>query len=114
MHVNYVSRANLVCAHRRLFATSNGRIGLGPATLEVGDKICVLLGGEVLYVLRRTGDGNLIHGQEQQGVQGKQPSHVQEKFSLIGQVYVRGLMYLMHGEAFTADSRGPESKLVIV
>ena len=44
-------------------------------------------------------------------MQGKQLDLVQETFSLIGQAYVRGLMY---GKAFTADSRGPDRKLVIV
>jgi hypothetical protein len=109
MHQDYLVGAALTCAGHKLFATSNGRIGLGPATLEVGDKICVFAGREMLYALREgTEDENLKRGQKFQGEQG---GCTQETFSLIGEAYVRGLMY---GEAFTADSRGPESKLVIV
>jgi hypothetical protein len=111
MHAEYVGRVNIICANRKIFGTRRGRVGLGPAALEAGDKICVFSGADVLYVLRSTGDENSKHGKKLQNVQGKQPSSTQETFSLIGQAYIRGLMY---GEAFTAESRGPDCKLVIV
>jgi hypothetical protein len=56
---------------RRLFRTSRGFMGLGPAAAQVGDRICVLLGGQVLYVLRHLKD-----------------SH----FELVGECYVHGMM----------------------
>ncbi|KAH8728599.1 hypothetical protein GQ44DRAFT_724064 [Phaeosphaeriaceae sp. PMI808] len=40
---------------RRLF---RGFMGLGPAAAQIGDKICVLLGGQVLYVLRDRNDSH--------------------------------------------------------
>jgi hypothetical protein len=43
-----------VMAGRRLFETSRGFLGLGPPAVRVGDQVCVLLGGLVLYILRKT------------------------------------------------------------
>jgi hypothetical protein len=43
---------------RRFFETSRGFIGLGPAAAQVGDQVYLLLGGQVLYVLRDHGDGH--------------------------------------------------------
>ena len=37
---------------RRLFVTTDGRMGLGPPDLDVGDEVKCLLGGPVLHVLR--------------------------------------------------------------
>jgi hypothetical protein len=42
---------------RRLFETSRGFMGLGPPGAQVGDQVCLLLGGQVLYVLRDREDG---------------------------------------------------------
>ncbi|PMD30485.1 hypothetical protein L207DRAFT_377331, partial [Hyaloscypha variabilis F] len=39
---------------RRLFRTREGSLGLGPACTDIGDRVCVLKGGEVPYVLRPT------------------------------------------------------------
>lgn len=41
---------------RRLYETSRGFIGIGPAAAKIGDQVCVLLGGQVLYVLRPHND----------------------------------------------------------
>jgi hypothetical protein len=43
---------------RKLFETSRGFMGLGPPGAQVGDQVCLLLGGQVLYVLRDRGDGH--------------------------------------------------------
>jgi hypothetical protein len=43
---------------RRLFETSRGFMGLGPPAAQVGDQVCLLLGGQVLYVLRDREDGH--------------------------------------------------------
>jgi hypothetical protein len=37
---------------RRLIQTREGLIGLGPGSVIVGDLVCMLFGGHVLYVLR--------------------------------------------------------------
>ncbi|WZH40679.1 heterokaryon incompatibility protein-domain-containing protein [Fusarium acuminatum] len=41
---------------RRFILTDTGYIGLGPPDVQVGDSICVLLGGSVPYALRRNHD----------------------------------------------------------
>jgi hypothetical protein len=41
---------------RRLFKTARGFIGLGPAAAQIDDQVSVLLGGQVLYVLRKQND----------------------------------------------------------
>lgn len=61
--------------HRRLFVTSTGHLGLGPAGMMSGDVVVVLFGGRVPYVLRRVGDGY---------------------WRFVGECYVDGFM---HGEA---------------
>ena len=61
-------------AFKTLFTTASGHLGIGTRLMEVGDKICVLFGGEVLFILRPAG----------------------ENYKLVGECYVHGLM---HGEA---------------
>ncbi|CAN9094122.1 unnamed protein product [Alternaria alternata] len=56
---------------RRLFETSRGFIGLGPAAAQIDDEICLLLGGQVCYVLRTRRDGH---------------------HEFIGECYVHGMM----------------------
>ncbi len=57
---------------RRIFRTKRGFMGLGPNAAEIGDKVCVLLGGQVLYVLR----------------EGYESSN----FKFVGECYVHGMM----------------------
>ncbi|KAI1331322.1 heterokaryon incompatibility protein-domain-containing protein [Xylariaceae sp. FL0255] len=63
---------------RRIFTTAQGYIGLGPAAANVGDKVCVFLGGRMLHVMRPIDDGN---------------------FEYVGECYVHGMM---DGEALQA------------
>ncbi|KAH6989738.1 heterokaryon incompatibility protein-domain-containing protein [Ilyonectria sp. MPI-CAGE-AT-0026] len=58
--------------------TKNGRFGLLPPTSQPGDSICVLLGGEVPFVIRPTGSGT---------------------YNLVGECYIDGAM---DGEALEA------------
>ncbi|KAK4494427.1 hypothetical protein PRZ48_014725 [Zasmidium cellare] len=44
------------CYRRKFFITAAGRIGIGPQTMEKGDVIVVLYGGEWPFVLRDRGD----------------------------------------------------------
>ena len=55
-------------------------MGLVPRTAQVGDEICVFLGGYVSFVVRR------IHGKEE--------------FELVGECYVHGIM---DGEVMQMD-----------
>lgn len=42
---------------RRIFSTANGLVGLGPGAVQVGDRVCLFLGGQMLYIIRETGNG---------------------------------------------------------
>lgn len=64
---------------RHLSETRNGRLGSMPKGTKVGDKICILYGGNLPYVIRPCGDG---------------------KYTLVGDCYVHGFMY---GEAMDMD-----------
>jgi Heterokaryon incompatibility protein (HET) len=63
---------------RRLFQTERGYIGLGPAACRLNDRVCVLFGGQVLYLLRE--------------------QDVNHEF--IGECYVHGMM---DGQAVQAE-----------
>lgn len=67
--------------HRRLFTTGFGYIGIGPRTLALGDRICVLLGCAVPLIIRTVGD---LH-------------------QLIGECYIHGMM---NGEAIKLVDKG--------
>lgn len=64
---------------RRLIRTRAGLIGLGPGLAEVGDLICMLSGGHVLYVLRKKDRCSL--------------------YEFVGECYVHGMM---DGEALNS------------
>jgi hypothetical protein len=61
--------------HRRLFFTSSGQLGLGPANMISGDVVVVLFGGKVPFVLRQVDAGS-------DGAQWR----------LVGECYVFGIM----------------------
>lgn len=63
--------ANVMTFGRRLFETSRGFMGLGPAAAQVDDQVCLLLGGQVLYVLRDREDNH---------------------YEFVGECYVHGMM----------------------
>ncbi|KAF4543274.1 Heterokaryon incompatibility protein [Lasiodiplodia theobromae] len=59
---------------RRFFVTKNGYIGIGPACMQEGDKVCVLSGAIIPFIIRPDGD----------------------QHKLVGEAYVHGIM---RGEA---------------
>ena len=67
-----------VADDRRFFTTVSGYMGLGPPGMRTGDKICIFLGVEVPWVVRRDG----------------------EKYTLVGECYVHGIM---DGEVIRAE-----------
>lgn len=71
--------------NRRFVITKKGYYVLAPGNVEKGDILCVLMGGETPYVLRRSGDDYLF----------------------IGECYVAGLM---QGEAVDMMERGELGK----
>jgi len=89
--IQFVETLSQVTRRRKFFATENGRIGLGPAEIEVGDSLSVLFYCPTPYVLRHQPNG---------------------RSRLIGEAYVHSLMY---GEALDMLDRGEihETKWVI-
>jgi hypothetical protein len=67
-------QVNKACGGRRFFMTERGYIGLGPAELQHGQLVTVLLGGQVPFVLCER----------------------EERVTLVGECYVHGFM---NGEA---------------
>lgn len=75
----HISRAT---ARRRFFVSREGFIGLGPPGTKVGDKICVLAGGKVPFILRD------LEGDERGDNESKPGTYCR----LLGDAYVHGLM----------------------
>jgi hypothetical protein len=73
----YPITSNLRINKSRFFITREGRMGLGPPTLNEGDAVVILEGGGMPFILRKKGN----------------------RYQLIGCAYVHGVM---KGEAFTA------------
>lgn len=63
------------CFQRRFFITRRGRFGLGPAETRHGDRVCVLLGSPVPFILRSSG------------------VHRKDHYTFVGQAYVDGVMH---------------------
>lgn len=72
----WYNRALRLLHSRRPFISTSGLVGLAPSHVEVGDMICIFLGGHVPYLLRKCGEG----------------------YTLVGEAYVHGIM---HGECVT-------------
>lgn len=51
----YARALTNVCYNRLFFVTENGRIGVGPKTMEAGDRVCIIPGASVPLVLRKSG-----------------------------------------------------------
>ncbi|TPX18633.1 uncharacterized protein E0L32_002490 [Thyridium curvatum] len=68
----YMRRIYRACAHRALFVTRRGYIGLAPWNSREGDRVAVLYGGATPYVFRQ--------------------SPVTGRFALVGEAYVYGMM----------------------
>ncbi|KAF9769237.1 hypothetical protein IL306_013371 [Fusarium sp. DS 682] len=81
----YINAAGPLRCYYRLFKTESGDFGVGPVDMKIGDKLCVLFGAEVPFLLRPQREG----------------------YSVVGECYVHDLM---HGEVLdklAADPDGP-------
>lgn len=54
--INFLEAINFAMFYRRLFTTTKGHLGLGPESMQEGDIVTVLFGGNVPYILRPVGD----------------------------------------------------------
>jgi hypothetical protein len=97
--------ATLVSRFRRVSRTEGGYFVLGPHVMEVGDVVCVLLGGKTPFILRplnldpdtnRNVDGDGDRDDRGNGNDGG-------GYLLVGECYVHGLMC---GEAIEMMRRG--------
>ncbi|KAM7215264.1 Heterokaryon incompatibility protein (HET) domain containing protein [Rhypophila decipiens] len=69
----FLKRIHRACAHRRLFVTKKGYIGLAPWNAEVGDAVIILCGGQTPFLLR--------------------PDPVESDWwKLVGETFVHGIM----------------------
>ena len=84
-----------VAMNRRFVLTENNYMGLAPKMAEVGDRICVFLGGQTPYVVRKKSE-----------VQSHQPS-IFGADHFLGDAYVHGMM---DGEAMKKYSTGEKKK----
>ncbi|KAK1968621.1 HET domain-containing protein [Colletotrichum sublineola] len=48
--------------NRRVFATRDGRVGIGPKIMQPGDEVIVLFGGRMPFIARPRGDHRLLVG----------------------------------------------------
>ncbi len=80
-----------VCHGRKFFITENGFFGVGPAAMDIGDAVHILLGADVPFLLRQK---NMCGRYELDG-----------SWSLVGECYVQGLMV---GEAVRAVGKPSE------
>ncbi|KAF3023680.1 hypothetical protein E8E14_013634 [Neopestalotiopsis sp. 37M] len=76
---------------KRMYSTTSGRFGIGPASLRCGDQVYIFKGGRVPFVLRQNDDG--------------------ETYTLLGSTYVHGVMY---GEAMTDEFRSSFRPVTLV
>ncbi|KAI1053042.1 hypothetical protein LB506_010037 [Fusarium annulatum] len=82
----YISAAEPLRDLYRLFKTASKDFGVGPIDMKIGDKLCVLFGAEVPFLLRPIGDG----------------------YEVIGECYVYDLM---HGEVLEKLAADPDGQL---
>jgi len=88
-----------VIQHNRFFLTERGLMGIGGSGVSIGDKIFVLRGGKLPFILRSVQDQR--HGRECCHYLNNQ------RFHLIGTSYVHGIM---DGESLK-DGTGKEGKV---
>jgi hypothetical protein len=69
---SYFRRLAVITRNRRLFKTSGGHLGLGPADVRADDVVCILLGCRYPVILRLAAD---------------------RKYEVVGTCYAHGLMY---------------------
>jgi hypothetical protein len=67
---------DLACLNRRFFVTGRGFTGLAPAGARKGDLVCVLLGGNIPFIMRQ----------------------LETYHQMIGQAYVHGIMAYIDDE----------------
>jgi len=81
-----------VYGRRRLFVTAKGYLGLGPSSLQVGDKVYILKGANVPFLLREQ--------EREDSREGATSNESEMNYKLVGEAYIHGIM---NGELFDKD-----------
>lgn len=68
----FLATTEELCKGRCFFVTEGGLMGLGPRIMSAGDKVCIMLGSQVPFVLR--------------------PLPLKQQYRLCGESYVHGIM----------------------
>ncbi|KAK2591090.1 hypothetical protein QQS21_011223 [Conoideocrella luteorostrata] len=115
--------ATLVTRYRRFGVTEGGYFLIGPDSMEDGDVVAVLDGGRTPFVLRRSDDGDrdgkgstgemgvdshsgdIKQGTVDDGTPNSNSRAGNEKWKLVGECYVHGLM---NGEAHSLAGIRPQ------
>ena len=81
--VHFLASFQQATANRRFFVTGEGHMGLGPRLTEPGDLVCVLLGSQVPFILRKVENHCMLIGEcychgimEGEAVQGLEDGEV--------------------------------------
>lgn len=98
---------------RALFRTAKGYLGLGPVDTKPGDKVALVAGARVPFVLKRVKGkrskhgrkhGEKKNGRDDNGSDDGGKKRHEGRYKLVGEAYVHGIM---HGEAFS----GPDDEV---
>ena len=100
---SFQAAARPVCQRRSIFLTDDGFLGLAPDTIEDGDILCVLSGGDVPFLLRPIRPKSNFRMEEAQPTNLCTSDLSIMKYYLVGECYVEGLM---QGEAIEALHKG--------
>ncbi|KAM7198192.1 Heterokaryon incompatibility protein (HET) domain containing protein [Naviculisporaceae sp. PSN 640] len=82
-----LSKVLKTCAHRRMFVTRDGYLGLGGWNAQPGDLVVILEGGGTPFLLRRR-----KVGEEGDGEGEGNGDEEEEEWDLVGETYVYGVM----------------------
>lgn len=96
----FAETAYAVCKRRRLFLTVNGFLGIGPDTVQEGDLVTVLSGGDVPFLLRPIAHTDYSDVSALECLSTDAP--LIQGYLLVGECFVEGLM---QGEAVQALDR---------
>ncbi|KAI8719694.1 HET domain-containing protein [Fusarium sp. LHS14.1] len=86
--INYESVLRATCEQRRLFITQNGQLGVGPSAVAPGDRVCVVFGSPVPFILSECKACNDDKG-------GNQDSGLvsSQTWRYLGDAYVHSIMH---------------------
>jgi hypothetical protein len=82
-----------VCVNRRFFITKTGRFGLGPWNMKKNDIVCILLGSNVPFILRKCAKGSKNRQHDYSTWRTNEHVGSEEYFKVIGEAYCDEVMY---------------------